>query len=82
MFTLSPCATLLQQADAAALPIYVVTSPSTAYVNTTGLTSLRAQPNLLVQGLLFYERQSLTLNGVTIPAAKLVLLADRVTQLP
>jgi hypothetical protein len=82
VFTLSPCATLLQQGDAAALPIYVVTSSSTSFVNTTGLTSLRTQPNLLVQGLLFYEPVSITLNGFTIPAAKLVMLANRVTQLP
>jgi Domain of unknown function (DUF4382) len=82
VFTLAPCATLLQQGDASALPIYVVTSASTSFVNTTGLTSLRPQPSLLVQGLLFYEPQSTTLNGVTIPAGKLVMLAKQVTQLP
>ena len=37
-FTLSPCATLLQQGDAPALPIYVVTSSSTSFVNTNGLS--------------------------------------------
>ena len=82
VFTLAPCATLLQQGDASALPIYVVTSSSTSFVNTVGLTSLAPEPTLLVKGLLFYEAQSMTLNGVSIPAGKLVLLARQVTQVP
>ena len=82
VFTLAPCATLLQQGDAAALPIYVVTSASTSFINTNGLTSLVPQPRLLVQGLLFYEPQSMTLSGVTIPPGKLVMLAKQVTEIP
>ena len=81
-FTLSPCATLLQQGDAAALPIYVFTNSATAFVNTSGLTTLRSQPAILVKGLLFLEPQSATINGVTVPAGKLVMLAKTVTQLP
>jgi hypothetical protein len=82
VFTLSPCATLLQQRNGAALPIYVVTSASTSFANLTGLTSLRPQPSITVRGLLFYEPQSMTLNGVTIPGGKLVMLAKQVTQVP
>lgn len=80
-FTLFPCATILQQGDAAALPIYVFTDSTTAFVNTSGLTTLRSQPAILVKGLLFLEPQSVTINGVTVPAGKLVMLAKKVTQL-
>ena len=75
-------ATLLQQGDAAALPIYVFTNSATAFVNTSGLTTLRSPPAILVKGLLFLEPQSVTINGVTVPAGKLVMLAKTVTQLP
>lgn len=80
-FTLFPCATMLQQGDAAALPIYVFTSPATNFVNTSGLTTLQSQTNILVKGLLFLEPQSVTINGVTVPAGQLVMLAKTVTQL-
>lgn len=79
-FTLSPCATLFQQGDAAALPIYVFTSAATSFVHLPGLTSLRSQPPITVKGLLFYETQSVTINGVTVPAGKLVMLAKQVVQ--
>jgi hypothetical protein len=80
-FTLSPCATMLLQGDATALPIYVFTNSATAFVNTSGLTTLRSQPAILVKGLLYLEPRSVTINGVTVPAGKLVLLAKTVTQL-
>ncbi|HEY6292491.1 MAG TPA: DUF4382 domain-containing protein [Terriglobia bacterium] len=76
-FTLAPCATMLQQTPSA-LPIYVFTTSSTTFVNTSGLTGLRASPMTLVKGLLFFEPQSITLNGVTVPAGKLVMLAKQV----
>ncbi|HUI42432.1 MAG TPA: DUF4382 domain-containing protein [Terriglobia bacterium] len=79
-FTLSPCATLFQQGDAPALPIYVFTSPATSFVHLPGLTSLRSQPPVMVKGLLFYETESVTINGVTVPAGKLVMLAKAVVQ--
>jgi hypothetical protein len=82
VFTLSPCATIFQKGDAAALPIYIVTAPSTSYVNINGLSSLNSQHNLLLKGLLFYEPQSITLNGFAIPAGKLVMLAEQVNQIP
>ena len=78
-FAFQPCATLDQQ-NLAALPIYVFTSPRTAFVNVAGLTSLQPQPNLVVKGLLFYEPQSVIINGVTVPAGKMVMLAKTVTQ--
>lgn len=81
VFTLSPCATMLQQADAAALPIYVFTDSATVFVNTSGLTTLQTQPGILVKGLLLLEPQGVTINGVTVPAGKLVMLAKTVTQL-
>jgi Domain of unknown function (DUF4382) len=81
VFTLSPCATLLQRGAAAALPVYVVTSPSTAFVSVNGLSSLSPQHNLLLKGLLFYEPQSITLNGFAIPAGKLVMLAEQINQI-
>jgi hypothetical protein len=80
-FTFFPCATMFQQAEAPALPIYVFTNSSTSFVNTTGLSSLTPQPGILVKGLLYLEPQSVTINGVTVPAGKLVLLAKQVVQL-
>lgn len=78
-FAFQPCATLDQQ-NLAALPIYVFTSPQTVFVNVGGLTSLQPQPNLVVKGLLFYEPQSVVINGVTVPAGKMMMLAKQVTQ--
>jgi len=78
-FAFQPCATLDQQ-NLSALPIYVFTSPQTVFVNVAGLTSLQPEPNLLVKGLLFYEPQSVVINGVTVPAGKMVMLAKHVTQ--
>jgi hypothetical protein len=80
-FALQPCATLDQQ-NPTALPIYVFTSPQTVFVNTNGLSSLQPQTGLLVKGLLFLEPQSVTINGVTVPAGQLVMLAKQVIQGP
>jgi hypothetical protein len=78
-FAFQPCATLDQQ-NQAALPIYVFTSPQTVFVNTAGLTSLQSQPSLQVKGLLFYEPESVTINGFTAPVGKMLMLAKQVTQ--
>jgi len=78
-FTLAPCATILKQTPSA-LPIYVFTSPATTFVNVAGLTALRSSPMIIVKGLLFYEAQSVTINGVTVPPGKMVLLAQQVIQ--
>jgi hypothetical protein len=78
-FAFEPCATLDQQ-NPNALPIYVFTSPQTVFINTPGLSSLGPQPSLLVKGLLFFEPQGATINGVTVPPGKEVMLARQVIQ--
>jgi hypothetical protein len=78
-FAFEPCATLDQQ-NSNALPIYVFTSPQTVFSNTSGLTSLQSQPTLLVKGLLFLEPQGATINGVSVPPGKEVMLAKQVIQ--
>jgi hypothetical protein len=81
VFTLYPCASMLQLNDTSAIPIYVFTNSATTFVNTNGLTGLRQEPRTLVKGLLFYEPASVTINGVTVPPGTLVMLAKQVTQL-
>jgi len=78
-FMLQPCA-MLDQQNPAALPIYVVTNSQTIFSNVAGLSSLRTQPTLVVKGLLFYEPQGAVINGVTVPAGKMVMLAKQITQ--
>jgi hypothetical protein len=78
-FTLQPCA-MLDQQDSTALPIYVFTSSQTVFRNLPGLSSLQTQPTLVVRGLLFYEPQGAVINGVTVPAGKMVMLAKQITQ--
>jgi len=72
-FDLAPCATLFQ-----GTPIMVFTSSRTGFVNVNGLNELTAQPPLVVKGLLFFEAQGTTINGVTVPAGTYVLLAKQV----
>jgi len=72
-FWLASCAALFQGA-----PIFVATSPQTTFVNNTGLSSLNAKSPTLVKGLLFYEANSVTINGVTTPPGTLVMLAEQV----
>jgi hypothetical protein len=81
VFTLNPCASLLQLNNASAIPIYVFTDSDTSFVNASGLSGLRPQPRTLVKGLLFYEPASVTINGVTTPPGTLVMLAKQVKQL-
>ncbi len=76
-FALQPCA-MIDQQNSSALPIYVFTSPQTVFVNAAGLSSLQAQASIMVRGLLFYEPQSVVVNGVTVPAGKTVMLAKQV----
>jgi hypothetical protein len=72
-FWLKTCCTLFQ-----GTPILVFTNNDTAFVNVIGLSAMTPQPSLIVKGLLFYERQSVTINGVTVPSGTLVMLADQV----
>ncbi len=75
-FMLATCATLLQ-----GTPIMVVTNSQTSFVNVAGLAELAPQPTLLVKGLPFFQPQATTVNGVSVPAGTLVILAKQVHQL-
>ncbi len=75
-FDLAPCATLFQ-----GKPMMVFTSNQTVFLNVGGLNELTAQPPLVVKGLLFFEAQGTTINGVTVPAGTYVLLAKQVHQI-
>jgi Domain of unknown function (DUF5666) len=76
-FWLKTCAQMFQ-----GLPMLVLTNSDTAFVNITGLSGLAPQPTLIIKGLLFYEPQGTTLEGVTVPPGTLVMLADQVHQVP
>jgi hypothetical protein len=73
VFILAPCCALLQ-----GVPIYVVTSNQTTFVNVTGLAGISTLNTLLVKGMPYYESQAVTINGVTIPAGTLVFQAQQV----
>jgi hypothetical protein len=60
--------------------VMVFTDSQTTFVNTAGLNSLVPQSTLILKGLLFYDRQGRTINGVTVPPGTLVLLAAQVRQ--
>lgn len=75
-FKMIPCASMFQGA-----PIFVFTDPTTAFLNVSGLSALSPGPSLLVKGMLFYELQGTTINGVAVPPGTLVLLARQVHQL-
>ncbi len=75
-FWLVPCASLFHGA-----PFLVFTNGQTAFVNGSGLSALRPQPALLVKGLLFFELQGGTVNGIMVPPGTWVLLAKQVHQL-
>jgi hypothetical protein len=76
-FWLAPCAAGLFQGTR----ILVLTNSQTAFVNVIGLSSLTPPPSLLVKGLLFYDTQGGTVNGVSIPPGTAVLEAKQVHQL-
>ena len=75
-FILTPASSLLRQA-----PVIVFTSPKTKFVDLVGLSALAPNHILLARGLLFYERQATTINGVPVPAGTTVVLAKQVHQL-
>jgi hypothetical protein len=75
-FSLTPCCSLLQ-----GTPIQVITDSNTAFVNVFGLGDLSPQPSLLVLGLPFLVPDGATINGVTVPAGSMAVLAQQVHQL-
>jgi hypothetical protein len=74
-FQFAPCSGLLQ-----ATPFIVVTDAQTEFVKAVGLSSLSPTTPLLVRGLSFLDVQGGTVNGVTVPAGTMVLLANHVRQ--
>jgi hypothetical protein len=75
-FSLAPCGKIFKS-----VPIMVFTGPTTSFVNVAGLSGLTPQPTLLVKGLLFYESQATTIEGVSVPVGSMVLLASEVHRL-
>ncbi len=75
-FTFVPCGTIFQ-----GVPVMVFTDSQTTFLNVEGLSELTPQPSLLLKGLLFFDRQGRTINGVTVPPGSLVLLASQVHQI-
>jgi hypothetical protein len=74
-FTFFPCGTMFQGAS-----VMVFTDSQTTFVNVAGLGSLVPQSTLVLKGLLFFDRQGRTINGLTVPPGSLVLLASQVRQ--
>jgi Domain of unknown function (DUF5666) len=72
-FYMAPCEQVFQGSN-----ILVFTNSATAFVNTSGLGGLTAQPLLLVKGLLFHSLAGGTVRGIAVPADTLVLLANQV----
>jgi uncharacterized protein DUF4382/uncharacterized protein DUF5666 len=74
-FWLNPCSPLFQGA-----PVLVITNSQTVFLNLSGLGALSSLPALLVKGLAFFEPKGGTINGITVPAGTLVMLAKQVHQ--
>ena len=72
-FSLAPCCTLLKSA-----PVYVLTNNETVFVNVTGLSALTPQGSLLIRGVPFFQPAAATINGISVPAGTLVMLARQV----
>jgi hypothetical protein len=85
-FTFDSCCSLLST-----VPIYVFTTgpvtlpdgteAQTNFVNVSGLGDLSPLHPLLIRGLPFYEPNSITVNGITVPAKSIVFLANQVHEL-
>ncbi len=75
-FTLAPCASLFQGQG-----ITVFTFKDTAFAGVSDLTGLTPQPTLIVKGLLFYEQQATTVNGIGVTPPAWVFEAKQVHQL-
>lgn len=75
-FQFAPCSDLLN-----GLPYIVVTDGQTNFINLTGLSAVIPSAPLIVNGLVFYDPQGSTINGVTIPPNTMVILAKQVQPL-
>jgi hypothetical protein len=75
-FVFTPCGPLFQ-----GQPITIATFSNTAFAGVSGLSALTAQPELVVKGLLFYEQQTITVDGVSVTSPGFVLEAKQVHQL-
>ena len=53
----------------------------TQFVNVGGLNALTGNGTLLIKGILFYENEATTINGIQVPAGTFVMLAKEVHQL-
>ncbi len=74
-FSFTPCAQIYQ-----GVSTIVLTNSDTTFVSATGLAALSASTNatLVVKGLPFYVQTAQTINGVSVPAGTLVVLAKQV----
>ena len=50
----------------------------TQFVNVGGLNALTTSGTLLIKGILFYENEATTINGIQVPAGTFVMLAKEV----
>jgi len=57
------------------------TFAQTQFVNVSGLNALSRNGTLLIKGILFYEDEATTVNGIAVPAGTFVMLAKEVHQL-
>jgi len=53
----------------------------TQFVNVGGLNALNGSSTLLIKGILFYENEATTINGIQVPAGTFIMLAKEVHQL-
>jgi len=75
-FRFNPCPGIFQGQT-----VYVLTNAQTQFQNVNGLAGLTAAPQLQVRGLLFFDQNGGTLEGVTVPPGSYVMLASVVHQL-
>ncbi len=75
-FLFTPCSGIFQ-----GQAFFILTNAQTEFENVNGLAGLAAAPQLQTRGLLFFDQNGGTLNGVTVPSGSYVLLASVVHQL-
>lgn len=75
-FRFNPCPGMFQ-----GQPVYVLTSAQTQFQNVNGLAGLSPAPQLRVRGLLFFDQNGGTLQGITVPPGSYVMLASVIHQL-
>lgn len=75
-FTFTSCAAVFQGQT-----INVFSFSTTGFENVAGLSALTPQPTVVIRGLLFYQPQAVTINGLAVTAPALVFEAKQVHQL-